>query len=87
MKAQITRKKINLPKFFFRELGHGGNQQLIAIFNLVKLKNSKDIFDSSKCKVTFGFKYICQQLPVVRYAKCDQNIPCSSRVMNIFTYW
>ena len=26
--------------------------------NLVKLKSSKDIFDSSKCKVTFGFKYI-----------------------------
>ena len=38
--------------------GEGGRQQLIAIFNLVKIKNSKDIFGSSKCKVTFGFKYI-----------------------------
>ena len=34
---------------------------------------------------------ICQQLPMVRdvdinmYAKCDQNIPCGSRVMDIFT--
>ena len=35
-----------------------GKNRLIAIFNLVKLKSSKDIFDSSKCKVTFGFKYI-----------------------------
>ena len=25
---------------------------------MVKLKSSKDIFDSSKCKVTIGFKYI-----------------------------
>ena len=33
-------------------------QQLIAILNLVKLKISKDIFGSSKCKVSFGFKYI-----------------------------
>ena len=27
---------------------------------MVKLKSSKDIFDSSKCKVTFGFKYIIE---------------------------
>ena len=32
-------------------------QQLIAILNLVKLKISKDILGSSKCKVSFGFKY------------------------------
>ena len=25
---------------------------------MVKIKNSKDILGSSKCKVTFGFKYI-----------------------------
>ena len=58
MKVQIIRKKINIPKLFFCELGQGGNQQLVAIFNFIKLKNSKDLFDSSKCKVTFGFKYI-----------------------------
>ena len=57
MKAQITRKKINFTLLVFRELGKGGYQQLIAIFNLVKIKNSKDIFSCSKCKVTFGFKY------------------------------
>ena len=56
MKAQITLKKIKLPKLFFCELGQGGYRQLIAIFNLVKNNNSKDIFSSSKCKVTFGFK-------------------------------
>ena len=52
IKAQISRKKINLSKLL----------QLSAIFNLVKSKNSKDIFSSSKCKVTFGFKYIIQYI-------------------------
>ena len=33
-------------------------QELIAIFYLVKIKMSIDIFGSEKCKVTFGFKYI-----------------------------
>ena len=33
-------------------------RELILIFYLVKIKNSKDIFGSKKCKVTFGFKYI-----------------------------
>ena len=28
------------------------------IFNLVKIKNSKDIFGSSKCKVTFGLSIL-----------------------------
>ena len=58
MKTQIAKKKINLPKFFC-ELELGGYQQLIEIFNLVKIKNSKDIFGCSKRKATFGFKYIC----------------------------
>ena len=44
MKVQIARKKISLPKLFFCELGLGGYQQLIALFNLVKNKNSKDIY-------------------------------------------
>ena len=58
MKEQITRKKIIKPKLFFVKFGWGRYQQFIAIFNLVKIKNSKDIFSSSKCKVTFGFEYI-----------------------------
>ena len=56
MTAQITRKKINLPKFFLLIM-LGRAQQQIAILNLLKIKSSKDIFDSSKCKVTFGLKY------------------------------
>ena len=35
------------------------------MFNLVKIKNSKDIFGSSKCKVTFGFKYISKFINVL----------------------
>ena len=38
MKAHITRKNINFPKFFFPELCKGWYQQLITIFNLVKTK-------------------------------------------------
>ena len=41
MKAQITRKKINLSKLFFVNKVQGGDQQLIAIFKLVKLKKVK----------------------------------------------
>ena len=36
----------------------GRFKHLIAIYNLVKIKNIKDRFGSTKCKVTFGFKYI-----------------------------
>ena len=32
--------------------------ELIAIFNLLKIKMSIDIFCTEKCGVTFGFKYI-----------------------------
>ena len=46
VKAQITRKRINLPASFFRELCKGKCQELIAIFYLVKIKNSKGIFNS-----------------------------------------
>ena len=42
----------------FHELCKGGYQQIIAIFYFVKIENSKDIFGSSKCKVTFGFKHM-----------------------------
>ena len=43
MKAQITRKRINVPKLSFRQLGFGGYQQLIAIFNLVKIKKNNKV--------------------------------------------
>ena len=39
---------------------------------MVKLKSSKDIFDSSKCKVTFGFKYrygFPEQIPACQLLK------------------
>ena len=59
MKAQMTRKKNNLPKLFFVIFCLGKCQEHILIFYfLVKIKNSTDIFGSKKCKVTFGFKYI-----------------------------
>ena len=41
MKAQINRKKINLPNLFFMNYVKGEYQQLIAIFNLVKSKTVK----------------------------------------------
>ena len=36
--------------------------ELIAIFNLLKIRMRVDIFGTEKCKVTFGLKYmyICQ---------------------------
>ena len=58
MKAQVTRKKIHLPELFFCELWSGKCQEPFAIFYLVKIKMSIDIFGSENCKVTFGFKYI-----------------------------
>ena len=57
MKAQITGNKINSPKLILVNYIGQEPEQLIAIFNLVKIKNSKNIFSSSKCKVVFGFKY------------------------------
>ena len=63
MKAQITRKKINLPKLFFVNWVRAGTRSSLQYLILVKLKNSKDIIDSSKCKVTFGFKYIFNTIP------------------------
>ena len=50
--AQITRKKINLPKLFSVNYVWAGTSN-----TLVEIKNSNHIFGSSKCKVTLGFKY------------------------------
>ena len=30
----------------------------MAMFHLLKIRTSKDIFSNEKCKVTFGLKYI-----------------------------
>ena len=57
MKAQRTRKKINLPKLFFVDYVCAGTSSSLQFSYLVKIKHSKDILGSSKCKVTFGFKY------------------------------
>ena len=32
--------------------------ELIAIFNLLKIRMRVDIYGTEKCKVTFGLKYI-----------------------------
>ena len=32
--------------------------ELIAIFNLLKIRMRVDIFGTEKCKVTFGLKYM-----------------------------
>ena len=58
MKAQITRKKINLTKLFFVNEVRVGTSNSYQYLIWLKSKNSKDIFGSSKCKVTFGFKYM-----------------------------
>ena len=52
MKAHITRKKTNLPKFFLNYVRAGTSN------SLAKIKNSDDISVSSKCKITFSFEYI-----------------------------
>ena len=31
----------------------------MAMFHLLKIRKSIDIFKSEKCKVTFGLEYIC----------------------------
>ena len=71
MKAQITQRRLIYLSFFlfFVNKIYGGYLKIIAIFNLVKIKNSKYIFGSSKSKVTFGFKYI------IRYAANILGIP------------
>ena len=46
----------------------GYHEQLNEIFYLVKIKNSKDIFGSSKCKVTFGFLKVYIQLKWVKFS-------------------
>ena len=58
MKSQITQKTIIFPMLFSPNYVREGYQELIAIFYLVKIKYSKDILGSLKCKVSFGFKYI-----------------------------
>ena len=35
--------------------------ELIAIFNLLKIRMRADIFGTEKCKVTFSLKYIIEK--------------------------
>ena len=57
MKAQVTRTRVNLHKFF-----EGKCWDFIANFNLLKFRTSKDILGLEKCKVTFGLRYIFDNL-------------------------
>ena len=54
IKAQVTRKRINLHKSFFMNYGRAS----VGIFNFLKIRTSIDIFSTKKCKITFGLKYI-----------------------------
>ena len=62
MKAQVTRKRIILHKSFFHELCLGNCWELMAMFHLLKNRTSINIFSNEKCKVTFGLKYIIQEV-------------------------
>ena len=59
MKAQISRKKINLPKLFFVNYVEGGYQQLIAIFNLVKSKTVKIYSEVQSVKLLLSLSIFC----------------------------
>ena len=54
MKEQVTRKKI-FRKLFFMNNVRTSSRNSNAIFDLLKIKTSKDILRIEKCKVTFGF--------------------------------
>ena len=56
MKSQVTRKRVILPKPFY-ELCVEKCKKLMAIFHLLKIRTSTDIFNNEKCKVTFGLEY------------------------------
>ena len=57
MKAQVARTRVNLHKFC-----KGKCWDSIGIFNLLKFRTSKDILGPEKCKVTFGLRYIFDNL-------------------------
>ena len=57
VKAQITRKRINLPSSFFMNYARASVRNSLQYFIWLKIKNSKGIFDRFKCKVTFGVTY------------------------------
>ena len=57
MKAQVTRKRVILHKSFFMNYAWGKCWKLMAMFHLLKIRTSIDIFKNEKCKVTFGLVY------------------------------
>ena len=55
MKAQVTRKSINLHELLFLNYVSTNTH---CIFKMLNIKSSINIFGIEKCKVTFGLKYI-----------------------------
>ena len=53
MKAQVARKRVILHKSFFHKSCLGKCLELMAMFNLLKIRMSND-----ECNLTFGTKYI-----------------------------
>ena len=41
----------------------------MAMFHLLKIRTSKDIFKNEKCKVTFGLEYISFDFPELELNK------------------
>ena len=58
MKAQITRKKINLSTSFFLNYVMANARSSLQYGIWLEPKKGKDIFGNLKCKVTFGLEYI-----------------------------
>ena len=55
--STCSTKKSYLALVVFHELCLGKCWELMAMFHLLKIRTSIDIFRTEKCKVTFGLKY------------------------------
>ena len=51
-------KEIYLVLVVFHNLNLGKWWEVMAMFHLLKVRTSIDIFSAEKCKATFGLKYI-----------------------------
>ena len=56
METHVTRNFVNLHKSFW----WGKCWEVIAIFNMLKIRMRLDIFVTENCKFTFCLKYIYQ---------------------------
>ena len=55
--STCSTKESYLAYVVFHELRLGKCWELMAMFHLLKIRTSIDIFRTEKCKVTFGLKY------------------------------